>query len=396
MGNLSLRCQRAREAARLHEGDAVPQEGHVEHKLRVDGETLENCEKFFWWLCRRYGNIHCAWRCSMDPHGGLLGVVSRAEFFETCRRIGYHHKLKDLWDELDYAGNGEDGRISLASLDPEAWEALDSFRSFLAEKYRDLASAWVDGFKAQLSQRLFQQEFRSRCKKLGYKGDPDMLFDYLEPEPGRGFITFDDIDPKCAQAERRGRPVKIIETPKGQHGLLTLDFHGRQEALHALPFGGAIDNPPEEIMPLKRNVKSYVADLRKLMASRFGSTLRGWRRGLDPAGIGYLTKAEFDKGCMSFGYSGSPKQLWAELSLKDREVVRFSHIDPKAFEAARHFRKKLVEKCGSIKAAWSAFLTKDGCDLTEDGCDSIADKDFVARAKELGTKLLQHESFSML
>merc|ERR1719262_2082165 len=142
--NKNLRAQRAREAARRYpERDtAVPPEAYVTNPLRVEGEAAD---EFCRWLCRRFGSISCAWRTAMDPDGGLVSNVSRAEFFDICRCMGYHHSLKNLWEDLDFNGTSH---ISLESLDPEAWEALDAFRRFLAAQHCDLSSAWTSGFKA--------------------------------------------------------------------------------------------------------------------------------------------------------------------------------------------------------------------------------------------------------
>jgi len=154
-------------------------------------------------LIARYGSIPAAWRIILDRSGN--NKISFGELCHICRDLGYGGNIKKLWKELDL---DMDGFIELDELDAEAAAGLAEFRRVALEHYGSILECWREHFdigRPPLS-RVTEEEFGTRCKTLGYSGDPRKLFRWMRVDMSKKYLMLSDFDPQTAWAVFRGDP----------------------------------------------------------------------------------------------------------------------------------------------------------------------------------------------
>eukprot|EP00928_Gymnodinium_smaydae_P012827 TRINITY_DN14686_c0_g2_i1.p1 TRINITY_DN14686_c0_g2~~TRINITY_DN14686_c0_g2_i1.p1 ORF type:complete len:1389 (-),score=436.85 TRINITY_DN14686_c0_g2_i1:192-4307(-) len=112
-----------------------------------------------------------------------------------------------------------------------------------------------------------------------------------------------------------------------------------------------------------------VQNLQELLRAKFGSTVRGWRFGLDLRNLHRVGKVDFFKAMRSLGYPGSSTACWAALGgdLPARDGVSLADVDAEAAKAVGNFYREyttylgkmhnLVEKSYALVISKEEFLT---------------------------------------
>lgn len=168
--------------------------GHKKAQMEI--KSLDGFKRL---LITKFGSLYAGWRKGLDQDRN--GLVTKSDFAQGCRSIGYMGNGNSLWKLLDDNG---DGIISLRELDEEVGIAVGNFQDLCIEKYGSMIEGWKKALDSDGNGRLDKDEFVDRVKKLGYKGNAAKLFKMLQPEAGRKFITLDDLGTREAEALRRG------------------------------------------------------------------------------------------------------------------------------------------------------------------------------------------------
>lgn len=97
---------------------------------------------------------------------------------------------------------------------------------------------------------------------------------------------------------------------------------------------------------------------RKVFASRFGNLSTAWRLVLDPDNSGRCSKVTFLKQVKAYGYHGTLKTCWAELTGGDQHrTIRMVDLDPEASDLMAEFAQALVSRYGDLKDGWTEVMT---------------------------------------
>ncbi|CAE8659885.1 unnamed protein product, partial [Polarella glacialis] len=138
-------------------------------------------------LVNRFGSLFSAWRYGLDvDHNGILTYF---DFATACRNMGIKD-IKKLWAELDV---NKSGQISLYEVDPEVAEPFAMLESLMVEKYGSTKAAWAKTFNKDKSLRCDLPKFVKELQDLGFTGDAERFFKLLRPEPGRPYLTYEDL-----------------------------------------------------------------------------------------------------------------------------------------------------------------------------------------------------------
>lgn len=138
-------------------------------------------------LVTKYGSLFGAWRKGLDADQN--GVVTNSDFASACRNLGVK-AIHTLWAEIDANANGQ---ISLNELDLETAEYFSWLECTLIERYGSAREGWKKVFDAENSLRCDQEKFVKQCKFLGFEGDAERFFRLLRPEPGRPYLSYQDL-----------------------------------------------------------------------------------------------------------------------------------------------------------------------------------------------------------
>lgn len=354
------------ESAQRRRGLALLQRDFVHEKRAHDNlefEGAQGAEGFRKFLRRKFGSALAGWRV-LD--WDCSGRLSLNEFCTACRRLGFHGNLKQLWRELDVNDNGY---VSMMELDPEAGQYIATFKLELMHEYGDMLTAWQKGIDTNGNRRIDAEEIEECCKKLGLSLDPKKLFDMLRGGPKDRGVTLQQFDP---DAWKRW---------------ITSDFGGLLSKVNTEffddfpPLGDEIPLPLEVMLhPVKDGLRKWRQTLhsrdrawidravgqnskyrsgvctldgfRQLLKSRHGSLLGAWRRALDPDGRGRVSFSEFMAALGRLSVHGELRGLWQELDAQARGYITFGDIDPEADAVLSELHAKLIEKYGSLLAAW--------------------------------------------
>jgi len=146
--------------------------------------TLDAFKKM---LVVKYGSLFAAWRHLLDFDQN--GVVTRKDFSNACGKLGVK-AVRQLWNELD---TNQNDQISLFEIDQDLGEAFVAFQNTLIKRYGSTKEGWRKGFCFDGNVRCHEEQFVSRCQALEYPGDPRKLYKMVRPEPGRPYLTYEDL-----------------------------------------------------------------------------------------------------------------------------------------------------------------------------------------------------------
>lgn len=120
-------------------------------------------------------------------------------------------------------------------------------------------------------------------------------------------------------------------------------------------------------------------DLRQMLTARFGSTVAAWRDTMDPEGSGRLSYVQFIMAIDDIGgYTGSVKQLWAEIS-QGLTHVTLQELDPVSYKLLEAFQKSVAGRFATLRGFWKA--------LDADGVERLDEATFTAQCVSLGIDL---------
>jgi Ca2+-binding EF-hand superfamily protein len=153
-------------------------------------------------LTIRFGSVVKAWKF-LDNDGN--GRLSRGEFYAVLRKIGFGGNAKQLWEALD---DDNSGFVSLQELHPAAHKGLTRFFDLLHAKYGTgplgVVNAWLNCFDLDGTGQIPIEPFTDGLKTLGYTGDPQRLFEWLQPDSAKPFLSLEDLDPDAFASYQRG------------------------------------------------------------------------------------------------------------------------------------------------------------------------------------------------
>mmetsp|Transcript_102339 Transcript_102339/g.328169 ORF Transcript_102339/g.328169 Transcript_102339/m.328169 type:complete len:870 (+) Transcript_102339:93-2702(+) len=139
----------------------------------------------------KYGSLWSAWRHSLDVDGN--GRMTQVDFAKACQFLGVK-AVQKLWSEIDTRALGF---ITLSEIDPEVSELFAELEKLLLEKFSSSKEGWRKIFDPDNSLRCDMPAFGAGCVTLGFRGKGkncnERFFKLLRPEPGRSYLTYDDL-----------------------------------------------------------------------------------------------------------------------------------------------------------------------------------------------------------
>lgn len=308
---------------------------------------------FLQMLVNKYGSLHRAWVKALDNDGN--GRLSKMEFFDAARALGYKADLRELWKELDQDGSG---MISLDELAHEENAILESFFNALKREYGTIFLGWR-ALDADRSGRATRPEFVEMCQKLEVD---DSVFDLLDLEK-TGFVHLEQLDPAAAAAVMRGEEDFLLsqssafaagKSPAGGGKFGMTAASQRTMVLSQMQRRASEVARAEED---KKNVGAKTtAEFIRILVGRFGSVVRAWRQHLDKHEIGRLSFVQFCNAARAMGYCGNLKQLWKEMDSDGGGFVELQELDLASSDALKEFQQVLLGY-PSLDDAW-----RDGLD----------------------------------
>lgn len=331
---------------------------HNQIKLRVLAE--KNKEKlrteFIQTLSRRYGSVVKGWHRFLDPQ--KKGKIGYHDFRQKmCGIAGKgkeaQSKIDDLWEQLVHPDGSE--HLELRDLDPLAHAEVDRFKEQCLNRYGTLEKAFC-AIDRDGSGTVSYQEFKEWCADIKFTGSERRLFDFLDND-GSGSIGLKEIDPGTAKKARQA--LKDIDF-RNETTASRENKHQSQRQLEEMREAWARQKV------LDMGAKN-IGEFRKLLVRRFGSIVKAWRKGLSPDGTRRIGFVKFCERCRKVGYAGSLDELWQSMGCDDRTPLSLEIIEPAIAKDLTEFREKMLDRFGSIKAAFE-FIDQDGSmsvDLTE-------------------------------
>ncbi|CAK9057862.1 unnamed protein product [Durusdinium trenchii] len=139
-------------------------------------------------LLEIYGTPLNAWR-HLDIDG--QNEVSWAEFVSGCRRVRFRGDTGGAWRFID---SDASGYISMEEFSPDHYNVLMSFKEWASGLYGSVGNAFKN-FDKEGDGILTLSILRRACQKGKWGGDPQMLFDCLEPSSSKDpkQITVEDV-----------------------------------------------------------------------------------------------------------------------------------------------------------------------------------------------------------
>lgn len=149
--------------------------------------VINSVDRFKKMLVVKFGSLFAAWRHFLDQDQN--GVVTQKDFSHACVALGVRN-VRTLWNELD---ENQNGQISLWEIDAELGDAFSAFQELLIAKWGSTKNGWRKVFDFKGSLRCEKPDFIQKCQEIGFTGDAAKLFDDLRPEPGRAYLTYEDV-----------------------------------------------------------------------------------------------------------------------------------------------------------------------------------------------------------
>eukprot|EP00397_Hematodinium_sp_SG-2012_P001496 GEMP01001499.1.p1 GENE.GEMP01001499.1~~GEMP01001499.1.p1 ORF type:complete len:1211 (+),score=204.26 GEMP01001499.1:238-3870(+) len=337
-------------------------------------------DEFMVLLKRHFGNLVRAWRHGFDPEG--VGRVSFGNFCKACRECGFYGSIKNVWRNLD---PGETGFVSLKEFDPHAYQAIESFKDLCTRKYGNLLLAWSQGLACGGCERVDHAVFKEFATEIGYEGNVNDLFSLLKRDPTKSFLTMRDFDEQCAEACRRRDFRMMTATPVEKNAKTkktAMSFFERQEHSFDHQWRKTLDMAQDEGLERRTEIVECVDigartlnDFKDLLARRFGSVVRGFRKGLNTESEGRISFFTFCNATRVLGYAGNLKELWDSLNPRCG-FVTLENVDPVAFAAIKKFKELLIVRYKNVLNAW-----RKGLDTNRNGRVDL--DEFLARCEAL-------------
>lgn len=290
-------------------------------------------------VTQRYGSTVRAWKLGFDNDGN--GKLNWTEFATSCTQCEWKEQIKDLFKALA----GEDPFITIDEFASVAMQGLETFRSFLRERYGSIQVAWDTCINCETAHKVRQKEFCNAVELMGYTTHTGkQLFSWLDWE-NSGAIALEELDPELAAAQEA--------VAKAAEEQLAAEQTGEKKRPK---------KPPEE---LAREFRAHVSQ-------RYGSTVRAWKLGFDQDGNGKLNWTEFAQSCARCDWKEQIKDLFKALSGGD-SFITINEFAPVAMQGLANFRFFLRERYGSIRKAWEICISCEtaGKCRAKEFCDAV-------------------------
>jgi len=180
---------------------------HDFHSQNIQAASLKDVKKA---LVLRCGSLYSAWRTLLDQDNN--GLVSQAEFMIALRELGFK-AVQSIWAELvtpeakaddnsevkSSQANQEPAeplaQITFGDFDVETNEMFGSFEASILDKYGGTLEGWQRCFEQPEPRGAWVEEskFIRQCRELGWQGDARKLFKLVRAEPGRKYLTYEDL-----------------------------------------------------------------------------------------------------------------------------------------------------------------------------------------------------------
>lgn len=311
----------------------------TQQKLLLDFKIL---------MRHKYGGLIQAWRQLIDPE--KHGRISSDDLRVAAAKIGFIEGYETMEDKLQNdnlwkALTGPKGFVlTLEEFEPAAVPALESFKKGCIARFGSVPVAFRE-LMAKQKPLVTKGEFIAWCKEVRTDAGSDkLLWNYLD-EGCVGMILMDSIDRDITthvftpeQIDKANDIFQELE-PMNKASNLHMTLVERATETMAIT-----KRPPEEL-------KNHQATLLKQLQTKFGSTVRAWRKAIDPQGKGKLSRDEFFVGCAVAGFGGQLPIVWKEMGLKEKSHVRLKDLDPSTGEEVRIFRERCLDNAGSVHDA---------------------------------------------
>mmetsp|Transcript_63268 Transcript_63268/g.119768 ORF Transcript_63268/g.119768 Transcript_63268/m.119768 type:complete len:1137 (+) Transcript_63268:82-3492(+) len=303
--------------------------------------SLDLADNFRTLLRHRHRTCTCGWRVALDKNQAHF--VSKNEFFQGLRQLGFSQDAKSVWDEL--GGNTKD-TIILADIDMKASLALRHF--YFA--YRDRLGKISTLTARSDSNQINKDTFMDACKGLkdvqveGQKLDLAGAFKALQSV--KGVITADDCNWLEHYCER-----KTHQPPSAQN---------QPDS----PADQASKADKKKTGPQKRKAKARLKILEKfrsLLRHKYGTVVRAWHAVLDPQARGELQFEDLKAFCYGNGFSEEEMDLlWQQLTGGEHYIhePRLEDLEPGAEEALNEFKRGCEHRFRHMAIAFKTLVAK--------------------------------------
>jgi Ca2+-binding EF-hand superfamily protein len=336
-------CTRGQKAEPVQTEEELEQE-KAKQEQKKEADRKKVVHDFRELLQHKYGGVIPAWRRVIDPED--KGRVSADDLQTACLKVGFisdpekieeKKKLDHLWYELAGA-KGFDAKLE--KLEPAAIRALEGFNKGCIARFGSMANAFKE-LHAKNKPLVTKDEFIAWCKEVRTEhGSDKLLWQYLD-DRNVGKILMDALDREATAAACS--PEVIDKANDDWQAMEPLSARPDHKTLfdRETEKNKANKKPPEEL-------RNHREEFLKELHTKFGSTVRAWRKGIDPQGKGKLTKDEFKVGCASVGYTGNCNSIWKEMGLRAKSNARLKDLDPSTGEDIRCFREKCIDTYASV------------------------------------------------
>jgi len=353
-------------------------------------QGMRSLDEFKKLLVNRFGNLFAAWRQGLDLHGN--GHISFGELCLAMRELGFNGNVKAAWTALDTDG---DGFIRLSDLDPVTEQMINSYTALVKENFGNMLNAWLETLCKDGHGCVDKGTFQKHCRRIGWQGNVDLLYESLKNDRGRNFMTLRDYDVAAAQSFFRGDFEMITAQTTSPHFDSFKErnencFRQRWARMQSKAMLEERDRSTQEERRADKAVDDVVS-MKELLGKKYGTMTAAWRHGFEGNENGRVSFVQFCDAMRRLGYAGNIKECFTRLDAAEKGHLTLQDLDAEAFEMVTEFRKILLDKYGNYIEAWKALDDNRNNQLEEDElinvCQIIG---YTRNPKKLFRFLLDH------
>lgn len=336
--------QLRKEQAKKKSGQKVAQTFKERHEI---AKAIKEFKSF---LRSKYGSLVRAWRSAIDLDGSM--TCQKPELFNAVKALSWPGDAKMLWKGLDKDSSGV---TSLQELDTRTAERLAKFKKFTEKKFGSTVEAFR-AFDVQNKGKLKEREFIDACKKEGFSEIHVSLFRGLDWQKNK-YIMEKDVEfldswrcplyltceaneqaaeeLKAAFIKRFKNHVKAWRTLLDRDNSNCVCWEEFEAAAKRIDFDGDIhgawrflDADASGFISLREMdaaASKVISEFKFWSDQEFGSTRLAFAV-FDADGSNELTRKEWRKACMAFGYPGDSRALFEKLDADFTNLVTLNEV----------------------------------------------------------------------